>query len=433
MTQLAAYFVPGFHVTDNVIDVPLDWADESNGTIKLFYREVTDPAKRHEDLPLLVFLQGGPGGMGPRPNDGPPWLTEAVKRFRVILPDQRGTGRSSPVDGEDMARFDLPGEAAWYLSRFLADSIIKDFDHLRSEIYGGQRWTTLGQSYGGFLTLTYLSYFPEALNAAFIAGGVPGIPASAPDVYAKTFPRAERKTLEHYRRYPQDREIAAAVADRLAEGDVTLPNGDSLTIPRFQMVGQDLGMKPGFERLHWLLDTAFVRDGRLSDGFLYDVMNRTATSSNPLYWALQEFIYGSGNNGPIDWAADHELERHPQFAPGARPVMFFGEMAFPWMFEEIYELRPFQAAVDELMTQPQWPRLYDPEKLAANDVPVEAVVYFDDLYVDSGLQLETLAGVGNSHAWVTNEFEHDGIRAGNVFARLQQLLTQRGGPKTRAV
>jgi pimeloyl-ACP methyl ester carboxylesterase len=331
-----------------------------------------------------------------------------------------------------MARFDIPTEAAWYLSRFLADSVVKDFEHLRKEIYAGRRWTTLGQSYGGFLTLTYLSLFPEALNACLIAGGVPGVPASAPDVYAKTFPRAERKTLEHYRRYPQDRDIAAAVADRLAEGDVTLPNGDTLKVPRFQMVGQDLGMKPGFERLHWLLDTAFVRPGRLSDGFLYDVMTRTATASNPLYWALQEFIYGSGANGPIDWAAHHELDRHPQFRPEARPLMFFGEMAFPWMFEDIYELRPFQTAVELLMGQVEWPRLYDPEKLAANDVPIEAAVYFDDLYVDSGLQLETLAGVGNSHAWVTNEFEHDGIRTGNVFARLRQLLIERGGPKTRA-
>ncbi|MDR1512605.1 MAG: alpha/beta hydrolase [Propionibacteriaceae bacterium] len=428
MSELAASFVPGLHVTDHVVDVPLDWEDEANGTIQLFYREVTDVAKRRDELPLLVFLQGGPGGMGPRPGLDVTWLREAVRHYRVVLPDQRGTGRSSPVDGEDIARFDIAGEGAWYLARFLADSIVKDIEHLRTTVYDSARWTTLGQSYGGFLTLTYLSYFPEALGAALVTGGIPGLPASAPDVYAKTFPRAERKTLEHYRRYPQDENLAVAVADRLAEGDVTLPNGDTLTVPRFQMVGQDLGMKPGFERLHWLLDTAFARPGRLSDGFLYDVMNRTASASSPLYWVLQEFIYGSGPNGPIDWAAHHELGRHPQFDADARPVMFFGEMAFPWMFQDIYELKPFQAAVEELMLQKEWPLLYYPEKLAANDVPVEAAVYYDDLYVDAGLQLDTLAGVGNSHAWVTNEFEHDGLRAGDVFARLRQLLVERGGP-----
>ena len=42
--------------------------------------------------PLLIFLQGGPGGAGPRLNsptsDG--WIEEAIRHFRVILPDQRG-------------------------------------------------------------------------------------------------------------------------------------------------------------------------------------------------------------------------------------------------------------------------------------------------------------------------------------------------------
>ncbi|MDR1806919.1 MAG: alpha/beta hydrolase [Propionibacteriaceae bacterium] len=428
MTELASYLVPGFFVSDHVIPVPLDWADESWGRIDLFYRVVVDPAKRNEDLPLLVFLQGGPGGAGPRPNQGPAWLKEAVKHYRVILPDQRGTGRSSLVDGEDIARYDDPAEAAWYLRKFLADSIVQDLEHLRHSMFGGQRWTALGQSYGGFLTLTYLSHAPGALNAALIAGGVPGVPASAADVYRHTFPRAERRSREFYRRFPKDLDTVALVADRLAEGDVTLPNGDALTIPRFQSIGLDLGMKPGYERLHWLIDTAFARPGRLSDAFLYDVMNRTATAENPLYWTLQEFVYGSGANGPIDWAAAHELERHPEFEPGARPLLFFGEMAFPWMFHDVYELRPFKQAVELMMRQVEWPLLYDPARLAANEVPVEAAVYFDDLYVDSGLQLETLQGLGNSHAWVTNEYEHDGLRTGDVFARLHSLLQDRGGP-----
>ena len=37
-------------------------------TIKLFYRVVTTPEHVHDDLPLLIFLQGGPGGAGPRLN-----------------------------------------------------------------------------------------------------------------------------------------------------------------------------------------------------------------------------------------------------------------------------------------------------------------------------------------------------------------------------
>ena len=55
------------------------------------------------------------------------------------------------------------------------------------------------------------------------------------------------------------------------------------------------------------------------------------------------------------------------------------------------------------------------------DVPLIAAVYLDDLYVDSALQLDTLDRVGNSRAWVTNEFEHDGVRTGPVLERLLDM------------
>jgi hypothetical protein len=97
------------------------------------------------------------------------------------------------------------------------------------------------------------------------------------------------------------------------------------------------------------------------------------------------------------------------------------------MFAEISGLRPFQGAVEVLATRPQWSSLYDLERLAANDVPVAAAVYYDDMYVDSGLQLDTAARVGNLQAWVTNEYEHDGLGAERVFARLTELVRSIGG------
>jgi hypothetical protein len=36
--------------------------------------------------------------------------------------------------------------------------------------------------------------------------------------------------------------------------------------------------------------------------------------------------------------------------------------------------------------------------------------------------------VGNVRTWVTNEFEHDGLRTGDVLARLRDRLAARGGP-----
>ena len=78
------------------------------------------------------------------------------------------------------------------------------------------------------------------------------------------------------------------------------------------------------------------------------------------------------------------------------------------------------------MQDTEFDPIYDERQLAANEVPLQAAVYFDDLYVDSGLQLDTLSRVGASHAWVTNEFEHDGLHGSVVFARLFEEALSRG-------
>ena len=145
-----------------------------------------------------------------------------------------------------------------------------------------------------------------------------------------------------------------------------------------------------------------------------------------MFAALQESIYGSGE-GATGWAAEAERTLRPEFAEEARPLLFTGEMMYPWMFEEIRGLRPFQGAVEVLAGRPRWSELYDLERLAANDVPVAAAVYYDDMYVDSGLQLDTASRVGNLQAWVTNEYEHDGLGVERVFARLTELVRAVGG------
>ncbi|MEV4089476.1 proline iminopeptidase, partial [Nonomuraea fuscirosea] len=93
----ATYTIPGMRVRDHVERVPLDWTDPG-ATITVFARELVDPARDGEDLPCLLYLQGGPGGKGPRPVGTSGWLGQALERYRVILLDQRGTGRSSRLD-----------------------------------------------------------------------------------------------------------------------------------------------------------------------------------------------------------------------------------------------------------------------------------------------------------------------------------------------
>ena len=429
MPVTAEYHLPGLHVREHVVAVPLDWERPDRETIEVFVRELVDPERRRDDLPLLVYLQGGPGGECPRPVDRSGWIDEALATHRVVLADQRGTGRSTPIEAADLADHTDPEDAADHLAHFRADSIVRDLEHLRTTVFGGRRWAAFAQSYGGWITLAYLSQAPDGLSAAYVAGGIPGLPASAAEVYRRTFSRVEAKAAEYYRRYPQDVVAVTAIADRLAEGDVLLPDGDVLTIRRFQSLGIDFGMKPGFERMHWLVEKAFARPGRLSTSFLAECLSRSSSAGNPLFWTLQESIYGDGDNGPTAWAAQQERDRRPQFDPDRRPLLFTGEMAFPWMFEEVRLLRGFAPAVRALASRPSWSRLYDPERLAANEVPVAAAVYYDDMYVDAHLQFDTLSRLGSAQAWVTNELEHDGIGSGRVLTHLRELVRDRGGER----
>ncbi len=420
-----AYTMPGMHVTERYVDAPLDWAAPDGESIRLFVRELVDPRRRHEDLPLLAYLQGGPGGKSPRPQRPDGWIGRALAEYRLILVDQRGTARSTRITGQRIASFADADEAARYLLRFRADSIVDDMEHVRSTVYEGRRWSTLGQSYGGFLTLTYLSRAPEGLEACYVTSGLASVLPSAEEVYRRTFPRARAKTERYYRMFPADRERVAAVADFVSGHEVRLPGGDLLTVRRLQTLGLDLGMSLSAERMHWLFEEAWTDESpaprALGDSFLDQVQRRTSFWDNPLFAVLQESIYGSGP-GATAWAAQRERERHPDFDEVHRPLMFTGEMMFPFMFDEFDSLRAFAPAAEALARVEEYPELYDLERLASNEVPLNAVAYYDDMYVDSGLQADTADRVGNTRLWMTNEYEHDGIhRDEHVLDRLLRL------------
>lgn len=59
---LTRHRLPGLAVTDHVFTVPLDHADPGGATIEVFARELADPVRAPDQLPWLLYLQGGPGG-----------------------------------------------------------------------------------------------------------------------------------------------------------------------------------------------------------------------------------------------------------------------------------------------------------------------------------------------------------------------------------
>src|SRR2546430_4632331 len=94
--------LPGLALTDHEFDLPLDQARPDGPRLTVYAREAAAPDGR--DRPWLLFLQGGPGSAGPRPVDAGGWLGRAVRDFRVLLLDQRGTGRAHPAPPPPPAR-----------------------------------------------------------------------------------------------------------------------------------------------------------------------------------------------------------------------------------------------------------------------------------------------------------------------------------------
>jgi hypothetical protein len=96
------------------------------------------------------------------------------------------------------------------------------------------------------------------------------------------------------------------------------------------------------------------------------------------------------------------------------------------MFEDYGALAPLRGAA-ELLAKESWPALYDPERLRDNDIPVAAAIYAEDAYVESNLSMETARQVRGLRPWLTNEYEHNGLRAdgGRILNRLINLTRGR--------
>jgi pimeloyl-ACP methyl ester carboxylesterase len=402
----------GLILTEHEFDVPLDHAQPAGQRITVFAREVADPDGR--DRPLLVFLQGGPGLEASRPTrhpSSPGWLDRALRDYRVLMLDQRGTGRSGPVG---VLPGLTPAEQAERLTHFRADAIVRDAEWIRREL-GVERWSVLGQSFGGLCATTYLSLAPEGLREAFIAGGLPPIGARIDDVYRATYARVLDRSARYYERYPDDRERVRALHEALSAHDVRLPSGDRLTARRVRQLGNLLGMSDGAEHLHYLFELPID-----APAFLHDVEAAVAFARNPLYAMLHEACWADG--GSTRWSAQRLLPGEYEDAP----ELFTGEHVYPWMFEDYDALAPLREAA-EILAAHEWPPLYDPDRLRENDVPVAAAIYADDMYVERAFSEETAGLVRGLRPWITNEFEHNGLRANGerVLGRLIDLVRGR--------
>lgn len=401
----------GVKFTPHYFQVPLDYATPEKGSIEVFARELSLVSDGESEKPFLVYFQGGPGFPSPRQNGFNGWVKRVMQQYRVLLLDQRGTGNSSVISHQTLAHL-TPSEQADYLTHFRADNIVRDAEFIREKL-GVEKWSILGQSFGGFCSLTYLSLFPESLSRSYITGGVPSISRHPDDVYQATFKRTMEKNQAFFQQFPQAQELCQRIADHLLENEEFLPNGQRFTVEQFQQIGINFGMSDTFLPTYYLLENALVEiNGKpqLRYEFLNSMLMEQGFQTNPIYAILHESIYCQGFAS--NWSAHRVRQTRDEFnyQPG-QPFYFTGEMVFPWMFDQYACLKPLKKAAELLAEKEDWTPLYNAEQLANNKVPVSCAVYADDMFVEMDISRETLANIPNAKAWITNEYEHNGLRA----------------------
>ena len=396
-------------LVEHTLTVPLDHDRPDGATIEVFAREVA--GSDTSDRPYLLFLQGGPGNEAPRPTrfpSAPAWLARALRDYRVIMLDQRGTGRSTPygTPGAD------PIAEAERLRHFRADAIVRDAECLREQL-GLRRWSLLGQSFGGFCSLQYLCAAPDSLREVYFTGGLPPVGRPADDVYSATFDSMRRLNQRYLRRFPEDGARLARLLDRCDAGEVRTPDGTRVSRRLLRTIGHQLGMDGGAEAIHYLIE----RDPS-SPAFSHDLAAMLPFGArNPLYAVLHESSYADG--GRTRWSADRV---QPDDFRG-EATLLTGEHLFPWHFEDSPDLRPYRE-IAMILAEHDWPRLYDAGRLAEVDVPCAAAIYADDPYVDRTFSEQTADLLPGMRRWLTDEYLHNGLRtAGDrVLDRLIELV-----------
>lgn len=194
-----SHLVPGkLRITEHFFQVPRDYSNPSLGTIQLFARSARklakpadyttpeDPAK--SQLPWLLYLQGGPGCECSPPQDMK-WSGFLLDRgYHVISMDQRGTGLSTGISQSSLQLRGDEKVQAEYMKHFRADNIVRDAEAIRKALTADypeekKKWSIIGQSFGGFCSVSYLSLFPEGLKESFIFGGLPPLTGGPDQVY----------------------------------------------------------------------------------------------------------------------------------------------------------------------------------------------------------------------------------------------------------
>jgi proline iminopeptidase len=226
---------------------------------EIYYEQAGNPNGKP-----VVFLHGGPGG-GIVPEYR---QYHDPNAYRVILFDQRGSGKSTP-------HASLEENTTW--------DLVADIEKLR-EHFGIEKWQVFGGSWGSTLSLAYAETHPERATELVLRGIFlcrkkeihwfyqEGASAIFPDVweeYVKVIPEAERGDMvaAYHRRLTSSDEgvlLEAARAWSIWEGSTSKLFFDEDSIEKFA----DAEFAKAFARIecHYFINNCFFP----SDNFLLE-------------------------------------------------------------------------------------------------------------------------------------------------------------------
>ena len=443
-----------------------------------------------------LYLQGGPGFGAPTPavslglSQSSSWAAKALSMnsaySHVVLMDQRGTGRSTPITKQTLQEqfpnlFLLDGEAKTmqeleqdmpekaelvltavknavdYMTNFRADSIVQDAEDIRDALLlpsveaqddVNRPWgCALGQSFGGFCLMTYLSQVQYPPRNCLFTGGIAPMLSDLDQVYDSLWDRVKERSLRYYEMYPGDIALVKKIVKTLLESPAKLPSGGTLTARRFLQLGLGLGGSPSsFAAMHSLLASAMLPSGEFSRALLKQVEIDQSFDDHPIYFWLHESIYANQDeNAPTNWSAHRMFERKSSrdtdfnykltsvLEYEDQPTLFFGEMVFPWMATDYAELSGLglQQVANEIAQKNDWGPLYNVDKMkeALSDgrCRAAAAVYYGDMYVDFNACAKVFSRGGpleKCKVWITNDYQHSGLRdnGSEIFQKLHGMV-----------
>ncbi|KAJ4394447.1 hypothetical protein N0V93_003665 [Gnomoniopsis smithogilvyi] len=350
---------------------------------------------------------------------------------------------------------------ATYITHFCQINIVRDLEAIRQCLSSERvaaggfpiQWTILGQSYGGYISLTYLSMFPEGLKEVFITGGLPPCGMDIDEYFRIEYADIVEQNKRFYTTYPDANTLVRSILNlikTIGPKNIKMTGRGYLNGQKLLTLGRQFGSKVGFPEVHSLLqrikyDLEHIR--KLSVDTIAQFESILHVDERPLYPILLEQTWCSG--GKTCWAAERVakfLEGYeylrlnddgtypdPAETPADMPIYFTANTYCRFHYDTHEELIDLKGAA-EILADYVWECPYNYEMLSSNPckVPVYAVSFEKDMHLDVGVAATTAAMVGGLRLVVDPGWHQDiRYKPADVLGRL--FLEKRAAEKEKEI